>query len=128
MIDEALVEILEGVTENIYPQVMPQKPTYPSVVYRRMDVDEEMLHDGPSGSPTDSFELWVYSLSYLEVREVAEQMSALLGGYTEEVDGERSMVIFVDGQTGKVWRLDDKFLFTETIRIRVWHRDGDYTS
>lgn len=128
MIDETLVNILEDVTSDVYPLVLPQKPPYPSIVYRRMKVETPLAHDG-YGEPMASFEIWCYAATYTSARETAEDAVTLLAGYTEwDIGGSRSLIIFVDNLYDRVFRLDDKFLYASVLNIRVWYAEGDYES
>jgi hypothetical protein len=52
------------VGRRIYPLRLPQKPTLPAVVYRRIDTPTDYSHDGPGPSqPRFQFDCWAETLA-----------------------------------------------------------------
>jgi hypothetical protein len=65
----ALVSPLVG--SRVYPEVLPQRPTYPAIVYQRVTTARVRSFDGPSGLARPRIQLDCYGSTYAQAKAVA---------------------------------------------------------
>ncbi|MCB0190647.1 MAG: DUF3168 domain-containing protein [Anaerolineae bacterium] len=68
------------ISTRFYPDVLPQKPTLPAVVYRRVGSEIEMAHDGPLDLEYARFRFHCYGSTPKIARSVAGAIKSELNG------------------------------------------------
>ena len=72
---------------RVYPSQLPQNPTYPAVVYRRVSTQWPYDLSGPGNMGFPRFQFDCYGLSYGSVKGVAQTLRLVLSGFAGSVDG-----------------------------------------
>lgn len=62
------------VSTRIYPDVMPQPPTLPAVVYQMISNEREERHRGQTGDARPRFQITAWAVSAIAAAAVAEQI------------------------------------------------------
>lgn len=78
----SVAPVLTALGDRIYPDVLPQKPTLPALVYQAYDGDDPVSHDGKHGLQMEVFQLDVYAETWLEARQIMEKINVGLNGYS----------------------------------------------
>lgn len=71
-----------GVATRLYPNILPQNPTLPAIVYQRIATTRVNSLSGPSGLATPRFQFTCWATTYGGAKVVAEALRAALDGYT----------------------------------------------
>lgn len=123
-----LVDALqEHVDDRVYPAQLPQRPTYPAVVYRAIGDDEEFSHDGPSTKhPTYQFECYAKTLA--EASEVAAELRLALNGYKGRMPDEPTGVLvdacfFLDSDTNFYDEDDGVRVHWVSAQYEIWFNE-----
>jgi hypothetical protein len=75
------------IDSRVYPDSLPQKPTLPAVVYRRVAAELEMAHDGPIDLEYSRFRFHCYGDTPKTARTVANTIKSELNGYKGTLGG-----------------------------------------
>jgi hypothetical protein len=82
MIEQQLTAMLETITQKVWPLTAPDGSVPPCIIYSRVSSMRIMDLSGPIGVTVSMFRIDVYGTSYLETRAMADQVRAVLDGYT----------------------------------------------
>lgn len=66
------------VSTRVYPELMPQSPTLPAVVYQMISNDREERHGGQTGDARPRFQITCWASTPLAAAAVAEQVRLAL--------------------------------------------------
>ena len=91
--------VLALVSTRIYASELPQKPTYPAIIYEHVDSERDFTMEGPSGFVTTTMELRVYASSYSGVKDLATKIRQVLNGASETVLGIKILGIFLQNES-----------------------------
>ena len=117
------------VSTRIYLGTLPQKPTYPALVYDLVsDVSLGHSHDGLVGPRAARFQIDGYATNVAAVETLMETVYAALAGYRGEMGD-----FLVDGAFDYGAGPDERFKDEATLRnvegrsrdFRIHYRDGD---
>lgn len=99
---------------RIYPQILPQDPTFPAITYSQTSgVRDRVIREGPSGRARPRITINCWGERYSQARALADAVRIALDGY-------RGIMGSTD--VGGV-RLDNEFdLFEEEAGIKGIHR------
>lgn len=101
--------------QRLYPVKLPQNPTYPAVIYRRVSNFGLLTHGGPVGFDTARFQFDYYGANYSDCRSVANAFRTYLEGYTGLMDEVcLSVVVFLNemdewGDEVEVYRISQDY-------------------
>ena len=94
LIGEALVTRLESqggltalVGTRIYPERLPQNPTYPAIAVSRIASERPVSLLGSSGIVGARYQFDVYAKTYAAVKAAVEQLRLALDSFAGTVDG-----------------------------------------
>lgn len=82
-ISTGLFNLLKTITplgNRVYPLVLPQNPTYPSVVYQRISSYDTQTINGTQSLDMGRFQIKVYATSYKNAIDTAELVKTALSG------------------------------------------------
>lgn len=82
-ISSGLFNNLKSITSlgsRIYPLVLPQSPTYPSVVYQRISTYDTQAMDGTQSLDIGRFQIKIYATSYKSAIDTAEIVKTAMSG------------------------------------------------
>lgn len=85
MLYTQLLALLNGNTDalaRIYPQVAPDAPTTPYIVYQRVSANSENVLSGSTGLINTRVQIDCYATTYVEVQALAAQVDALMSGWS----------------------------------------------
>lgn len=108
------------VVARIYPLRLPQNPTYPALVFRR--VSGPQLHNlaGAAGRATPRLQIDCYAETYLEAKDLAAAVKARLDGYRGTMDTADSPAVTFTVDTCK---LENSLDFDESdVPNKTLHR------
>lgn len=99
LIEQALYSYLSNyagltalVSTRIYPDVCPQEPTLPYVVFQKIHDQPGYVMGGETGISDAVFQFDAVSTSSLEAKNVAEQLRQALSGFSGVMGGDESAV------------------------------------
>ncbi len=127
MIEKALVTLLEGITENVYPNALPQDPPTPCMVYQLIGYKNERAHDGPTGLLTANFRVALFDESYTTLKETCIELEDL-DGYKGTVGDTVIDALLIDTSVDGYEPGVEIPLFRNTYDITILARDADYES
>ena len=112
LLDDATVAGLVGT--RIYPQILPQNPTYPALSFQRVSAVRLRALDGVVGVAQARFQIDCWALTYAQCRALASAVRVRLDGYRGDMDGihvgattlENDQDIYEDDVTGYRASLD----------------------
>lgn len=104
-----------------YPLWLPQDPTLPAGVYRRVTTSQDMAHDGAIDIEWLRMQLDIYAESFADVREVANAVRDCINGFSGTVDSTKVWSVIFDNE------VDDWTDLTEVYRItQDYHINWQY--
>ena len=82
LIDQGLVNLIDPVaTGSIYANIVPENARSPFITFQRVTGDKIRDINGPSGLANTTFQIDVYSKSYLESKQLADAVRLILDGF-----------------------------------------------
>lgn len=116
-----------GTSARIYPQVLPQSPTYPAVVYFVVSNPVVESHGGNSALAHPRFQIDCWSPDYIQAKTVAMEIRRALQGFKGLMGGvggvEVDAINFEDGSAGRDVFDDELQLHGVQMDCIVWHDD-----
>lgn len=84
---------------RVYPDELPQDPTFPAIVYTEIFTGSDYTHDGPDGVRRSRFQVDCMALTPDEAIAIRREALARLSGFKGEVGSPPIVVqgIFHDG-------------------------------
>lgn len=79
LLEQSALTALVG--ERVYPSVLPDKPTFPSVVYQVISNEQTFTHDGPVALRRPRVQIDVWSRRRLEAEAIESAIISALVGY-----------------------------------------------
>ena len=125
-IEEAIKSKLLAVTDvsallgtRFYVNELPQKPTYPAVIYEISEQERDETMEGPSGLVKTSFEFTVYDDDYSGLRDLVTKIR-------RGMDFERSIILGITLfstflETAPTFFDDDLEVNSAVMSFSVWH-------
>lgn len=115
----------EGLTAltstRIYPLVLPQKPTYPTVTYQRMDGERESGMTAEHGMAHPHIQIDSWGKTYASAKAVATQVRGALQRWGDADASPAVLDCFLESDE------DDYEPDTGVYRVRqdwlIWHRE-----
>lgn len=131
-IEEALFKHLKSfaglfalVSSRIYPMVMPQKTTMPTVTFQRISTPREYAHDGYSGLAHPLFQISCWAEKYSIVRAVAKQVRLALQAYVGTMGGVGGVEVQASFQENERDFYDSEAgLYHVPVDFRIWHKEN----
>lgn len=131
--EEALVTRLQadaGVTalvaQRIYPDILPQQPTYPALVYTTVDEVGSDSQQGPDDLRATRVQFWAMGTNKLtHVIPLARTVEAALRGFQGLMGGAGG--VYVDGIIGEDGSLarddydDEQQTYSRSFDLVFWH-------
>jgi hypothetical protein len=85
MLYTQLLALLNGATDaltRIYPQVAPDSPIKPYIVYQRVSSNSENVLSGKTTLINTRLQIDCYASTYVEAQALAAQVDALMDGWS----------------------------------------------
>ena len=98
--------ITSHVGYRVYPHLAPAVDDLPFVSWRRVAIRREQTLAFPMGVPTVQLEYLIFAESYLESRQIADAMRAVLDGFTGSFDNTTVRHTMLDSEEDQVISLD----------------------
>jgi hypothetical protein len=109
------------VAARIYPEHLPQNPTYPSVVFERQITERESAMGSDVGVVAAVFSVESHGSTFASAMAVATQVLGALQRYSGTVD---SIVILDSFVTGEDQDYDPETgTYSKRLDFQVWHRE-----
>ncbi len=119
LIDDAGVSAL--VEDRIYPQVLPQKPTFPAITLQQLDSPPIDDITGHAGLHRSIFQIDAWAQSQASSNLLAEKIRLALSGYTGEPLGVKVRGIRLES---KVDLFEPEIAnYRKIQRFVIWHRE-----
>ena len=96
LLDDSAVSGLVGT--RIFANELPQKPTYPALVYEKVDAERDFTMEGPSGFVITTIEIKAYAKSKSGVKDLETKIRQALNGKTAIVLGVKIQGIFLENE------------------------------
>ena len=87
------------VSTRVYSSELPQKPTYPAVIYERVDSQRDYTLSGPSGFVTSTFQLRAYAETYGGAKTLAVKIRQSINGMEGTILGVRLLGVFLQSES-----------------------------
>jgi hypothetical protein len=84
------------VSTRIYPVSLPQKPTYPAIVYTRISGDRLHSLGGASNLASPRFQIDCFASTYSAVKDLASKIRSAINGFRGTVSGVTVHGIFLE--------------------------------
>jgi len=97
LLNDANVSALVGT--RIYTNEIPQKPTYPVILYEQINSERDFTMQGPSGIVTTSIQIRAYDSNYSGVKDLTTKIRQVLNGLTETILGVNIFGIFLQNES-----------------------------
>jgi hypothetical protein len=94
------------VGHKIYPHLAPAVDDLPFINWRRRQVQREQTLSSPMGVPRITVDFAVFAETYLQARQVADAMRAILDGYTGSFDNTLVRHVSLEDESDEVVSLD----------------------
>lgn len=107
------------VGSRVHPLVLPQTPTLPAVVYRRISIDPTHSHDGASDLDRSRVQVDAWADTYAEAREAAVAIRVTLDGQRGMWSGLWVSGVLLDG--GDDHYEDEVAMWRARMDYRIWH-------
>jgi len=101
--ERAIIAILStspatSAADRIYPGELPQKPTFPAIVYHQIFDSSDYTHDGPDGVKRARFQIDCMAERYADAVALKAQALARLSGFKGNVEvGSPATTVRVQG-------------------------------
>jgi hypothetical protein len=122
--------LIPYVGSRVYPVKMPQNASLPVITFQRISGERVFAMDKGSGLAFPRFQIDVWSKSYKEVKEIAEQVRLALEGYRNISSGVDINGILYLGDTDE-FSSEGTDLQQEIFRVsmdfRIWHNEPEPT-
>jgi len=109
------------VSDRIYPMIMPQDPTYPSITFQRIDGPREHAFVMDAGLAHPRIQVDSWGKSYASVKSVATQLRGALERWADETTNPVVLDSLLDNDE------DTQEAETGLYRIRqdwvIWYRE-----
>lgn len=126
---EAIAHLLKHTTavaqivgDRIYPEVLPQNPTYPAIVYHVIATDPDHTQDGPSGYTRKLVQFDYVARTAAEVEAISravriamDGLKGLIGEMPLDDDDPDQVPVFACFRSGERSDYDDEF----KIHLRI---------
>lgn len=99
---------------RIYPLLLPQKPTYPSVIYQDTETGRIRTLGGSSSMKNDGFDLDIFGDSHLSAFNVAEALRTALDSYRGDMGSLSDLSSRLINQAESFEPEIEKFRFTQS--------------
>lgn len=126
-LDVALFQYLTGypslerlIGTRLYPDVLPENVTYPSIAYLFETEDPEMTQGGPSLRRA-SYRFEVYGITMEEVDAIADQLEAAMYNYTEGSPPNLPYLAVTRHETSR-GRDEETLAFWREVIFTIWYR------
>ncbi len=123
MIENELVDILQGFTDNVYPSVLQKKTTYPAIVYQQVGGPRERSHSG-TALIHPLYQVSVYGVTSASAKGLARDISDYLDCYK----GTDLLVVFVENELDDYFQDSAPPLYRRILSVRIWCREEAYSS
>jgi len=111
---------------RIYPEVLPQAPTYPAIVYQRISTTRLRALDGPVGLARPRIQLDCYGATYAEAKEIAANLRLALDGKSFEQNFVRVQAAFLEDERD-ILETEGRDISDErrvSLDFFVWHEEA----
>ena len=83
----ALVAAGTAAGARVYPQLLPQNPTFPAITYSRIASRREYAHGGTTAINDILFQVSCWGATYTAAKALSAQVQAALAGFTGLLGG-----------------------------------------
>lgn len=98
--------VTSHVGHRVYPHLAPAVDSLPFISWRRLSIRREQTLSDPMGVPFVQVEYLAFAESYLEARQIADAMRAVLDGYSGSFDNTTVRQTSLDAEEDQVVSLD----------------------
>jgi hypothetical protein len=116
-----------GANARIYPQAMPQNPTFPAVIYMVVSNPVKESHSGNSALAHPRFRINCWSQDYIQAKTLAREIRRALQGFKGIMGGAGGVdvdgVDFEDGSGGGDLFDDELQIHGVQMDCVIWHDD-----
>lgn len=98
--------VTSHVGHRVYPHLAPAVDSLPFISWRRLSIRREQTLSDPMGVPFVQIEYLAFAESYLEARQIADAMRAVLDGYSGSFDNTTVRQTSLDAEEDQVVSLD----------------------
>ena len=116
------------VVDRVYPKRLPQKPSYPAIVYHRVGTARPMHMGGVDGYAEARFQLDAMARSFAEARELGEAIRLALAGYRGAMGAagaEPGVQVYGVFTEGELDDYDDEFeVYTSIQDFTFQHQEA----
>jgi len=129
MIEEGLVTFILAdttiagkIVDRLYGKILPQKPTFPAMVYARISGERMFATEGETGLADGRFQIDCYASGLKDARELAAAVRKRLSGYKGAAGSEKINGSFLE---------NDQDLYESAIKAHrvqmdfsVWYNEA----
>lgn len=91
---------------RVYPHLAPAVDSLPFISWRRLSIRREQTLSDPMGVPFLQVEYLIFAESYLESRQIADAVRAVLDGFSGSFDNTTVRQTALDAEEDQVVSLD----------------------
>lgn len=98
--------VTSHVGHRVYPHLAPAVDSLPFISWRRISIRREQTLSDPMGVPFVQVEYIAFAESYLEARQIADAVRAVLDGYSGSFDNTTVRQTSLDAEEDQTVALD----------------------
>lgn len=98
--------VTSHVGHRVYPHLASSADELPFISWRRVSIRREQTLGGPMGVPAVQVEYLIFAESYLESRQIADAVRAVLDGFTGSFDNTTVRQTLLDAEDDQAVALD----------------------
>lgn len=98
--------VTSHVGHRVYPHLAPAVDSLPFISWRRLSIRREQTLSDPMGVPFVQVEYLMFAESYLEARQIADAVRAVLDGYNGSFDNTTVRQTSLDAEEDQTVALD----------------------
>ena len=98
--------VTSHVGHRVYPHLAPAVDDMPFISWRRVSIRREQTLSNPMGVPFVQVEYLIFAESYLESRQIADAMRAVLDGFNGSFDNTTVRQTALESEEDQVVSLD----------------------
>lgn len=114
------------VATRVFPEILPQDPTYPAIAYQRITTQRVRSMDGPSGLSRPRIQIDCYAAAYAQAKALADAVRLALDGKRFSYAGLDVQAAFLederDQEASEGRDIDDERRVS--LDFFVWHTEA----
>ena len=106
---------------RLHPARLPQDPTFPSVVFKKISKPRIVSQQGDSGLSNPRYQFTCWAIRYSVAEEIAQELRISLSGFKGTMNGRRVYAAFNENELDHVD--PDTGAYAQIVDVIFWIKD-----